>query len=325
MKRLYAVLFGLLSFAFLAAPAQAQTITIGTCGTGGYWFQSGTVLAQLINKYGGGVKAKAIPTACAIYNLVALGRGDIDIGLSIENMDRLAEAGAAPFAGKDTKGKIRFLTTWYTNYLHIYTLNPKIKTLQDLRGKRVAVGVPQGGTYKVAMAVFKADGLDPQKDMTLVKVNLETGIMQLKAGQIDAQVWDMPPNNPAMSELTNTRHVYFIPVPKSAFRRIPKKLALSLVTVPAKTYPNMDHGVPMVAGYATLVTRKGLSSAVVEKVLGALYGHLGEFYAALPSTARQLNKKNTFSGLSIPLHRGALEYFKKHDFPGLKRVAHDMQ
>ena len=301
----------------VSTTADAQTVRIGTCGTGGYWFQSGTVVANLINKYGDGLNAKAIPTACTSYNLTALGNDAIEFGLSLDSMDKLAEAGKEPFADKGTKGKIRSLSTWYTNYLHIFTLDPDIKSIEDLRGKRLAVGAPKGGTFRQTMALLKAAGMDPEKDTTLAKVNLEAGSMQLRGGQVDAQFWSMPTNNPTMSELTSTRDVYFIPVSEATAQKLPESLNLRLRDVAKDTYPTLKSDTPMLSGSVTMVTRANLDADVVEKVLGAVYGHLDEFYQALPATAREVNKKAALSGLAVPLHDGANAYYSQRDFPGL--------
>jgi TRAP transporter TAXI family solute receptor len=304
---------------FVVRPAQAETVTIGTCGTGGYWFQSGTVLAELINEHAeGDVNAKAIPTQCAAANLVALAKGEIDFGLSVDSMDRKAFNGEDAFSDKGTKGKLRSVTTWYTNYLHIYTLDPDIKTLDDLRGKRVAIGAPKGGSFKQANAVLKAAGMEPGEDVELAKVNLESGIRQLKGGQVDAQFWLMPTNNPAMSELTNTRDVYFIPVSSAIVEKIPAGLNVRLETLSPEVYPMLEEGLPALASSATMTTREDVDDKVVEQLLDAVYGHLDAFYGALPATAREVKPENALSGLVIPLHDGAENYYEKHDFPGLE-------
>lgn len=322
MKRLLSTTLAMLGMLVLTSGAvQAQTtLRLGTCGTGGYWFQSGTVLANLINKYAEGVEAKAIPTSCTAYNLIALGRDAIEIGLSLSSEDPLAYRGDAHFSDKGTKDKIRAVSVWYTNYLHIFTLDPKIKSIADLRGKRLAIGVPKGGTNTQARAVLRAAGLDPDKDVQFSEVNLEAGVSQLRAGQIDAQFWSMPTNNPKMSELTSTRQVYLIPVTPDLVEKLPDALALGLGTIPADTYAGQKQPVHAAAGAVTLVTRANVDDDVVKKAVGALYDHLDEFYAALPATAREVTRENALAHLTIPLHPGARAYYREKGFPGLAEL-----
>lgn len=318
MRKILLLVIGTLLLNVISwSTAHAQTVRIGTCGTGGYWFQSGTVVANLVNNYFDDLNAKAIPTGCTAYNLTALSKDSIEIGFSLDSMDALAYSGKDAFSDKGTKGKIRSLTTWYTNYLHIFTLDPDIKTIEDLRGKRVAVGAPQGGTNRQANAILKAAGLVPGKDIELADVNLESGIMQLRGGQVDAQFWSMPTNNPAMSELTTTRDVYFIPLSKDLYAKLPKELNLRMSALPKGTYPTLQSDTVTLAGSVTMITRENLDDKVVKAVLDAIYGHLDEFRQALPPTALEVKKENALSGLSIPLHPAAAEYYSKNNFPGI--------
>lgn len=326
MKRLLSATLALLGVLLASGTVHAQeTLRLGTCGTGGYWFQSGTVFANLINKYAQGVEAKALPTSCTAYNLIALGRNAIEIGLSLSSEDPLAYRGAAHFEAKGTKDKIRALSVWYTNYLHIFTLDPDIKSVADLRGKRMAIGVPKGGTNKQARAVLRAAGLDPEKDVELAEVNLEAGVSQLRAGQIDAQFWSMPTKNPKMSELTSTRQVYLIPITRELLEKLPDSLALTYGTIAAGTYAGQKQDVAAAAGAVTLVTRANLDNDTVKKAMGALFDHLDEFHGALPATAREVNKANALSNLTIPLHPGARAYYEEKGFPGLSELDRRLQ
>lgn len=299
--------------------AQQKRITIGTCGVQGYWYQSGTVLARILNKYATGVKAKAKPTACTSYNITAINKNELELGISVNFMDKLAYTGTEPFK---SNMDISSLMLWYRNYMHIFTLNDEIKSLKDLEGKRVAVGVVGSGTRKTAIPILKSAGLEPGKNVDVLNVNLEAGIDMQKAGQADAQFWLMPKRNPGMTSLTETRKVYFIPVGQEQLQSLPSQVvdAYNVQNVPSNTYKHQKESVPMLSHLVTLLANPQLENDTVYNIVKAFFEHINEFYDSLPSTAKDISKDTALEGLLVPLHPGAEEYYKENNFPGLSSL-----
>lgn len=316
--RLLGIVLGVLGLLGVgAASVSADTLRIGTCGTGGYWYQSGTTLANMISEHVDGMDGRAVPTACTIFNINALARGEQDLGLSVPGRSLAAYKGEGQFADSNTAGRLKALTTWYRNFTHIFTLDPDIQSIADLEGKRVAVGVPGGGTHTQTMLLLEAAGLEPGEDVQLAEVNLETGVGQLEAGQIDAQFWLMPIHNPTISRLTSTRDVYLIPVSQELADRLPPELGVSLATIEEGTYRNQDTDVATLASAVNLMARADLDDRIVHDVLAALYDNLDQFHNSLPETAKEVSPDNALSGIAIPLHPAARAFYEERGFPGL--------
>lgn len=310
----------LMLFSFCGyAQAKKIDIRIGTCGPGGYYYQSGTVVANIINHYVPNVHAVAVTTTCASYNLHAIQAGALEMGLTLNIWNRMAYTGEALYKGPPLN-RLRFFSTWYVGYVHFFTLDPKVKSLADLKGKRVAMSQP-GGDAPVMVALLKGAGLTEGKDYTAIHTNLSNGISLMKAGQIDAMGWDMPFNNPAMKAFTHTRRVHLIPVTEREFASIPEdfKAGSYFGSIPAHTYPGQNFAVPAVAEPVTMDMSARVNPQVAYKIAAALFEHLGLFHRDLQSspTAMQVSKASAVAkGVSIPVQKGALKYYREHHFPG---------
>ena len=167
MKRttkMAAVLAFALSAGLIAAHAQQKTMAIGTGGTGGVYYPLGGAIANVLSKNLPNVQATAEVTGGSVDNLKLIGTGQSEMGFT------MADAALDAYKGEDKfkSGKIplQALLVVYPNRMHIVTVESTgIKTMADLKGKRVSTGSPGGATEVMAFRVIEAAGLDKDKDM----------------------------------------------------------------------------------------------------------------------------------------------------------------
>jgi TRAP-type uncharacterized transport system substrate-binding protein len=145
----------------LAATAHAQEfINVLTGGTSGVYYPLGVALSQIYGKAIPGAKTSVQATKASAENLNLLqaGRGEIAFTLG----DALNEAwkGNEEAGFKTPLKKLRTIAAIYPNYIQIVAnAESGIKTLADLKGKRVAVGAPKSGTELNARDIFKGAGM----------------------------------------------------------------------------------------------------------------------------------------------------------------------
>src|SRR5437763_10146995 len=155
----------------LCAPALAadQFINVLTGGTSGVYYPLGVALANSIARAMPQVKTSAQATKASVENLNLLqaGRGEIAFTLG----DSLSDAwkGNEEAGFKTPLKKLRGIAAIYPNYIQIMArADAGIKTLADLKGKRISVGAPESGTEINARVIFKAAGLE-YKDFSKVE------------------------------------------------------------------------------------------------------------------------------------------------------------
>src|SRR5690242_8064092 len=156
----------LVAAAVAAAPlalAAGTFVNVLTGGTSGVYYPLGVALANVIGKAMPNAKASVQATKASAENLNLLqaGRGEIAFTLG----DSLNEAwkGNEEAGFKTPLKKLRTVAAIYPNYIQIVAnADSGIKTLADLKGKRVAVGAPKSGTELNARDIFKAAGMSYQ-------------------------------------------------------------------------------------------------------------------------------------------------------------------
>ena len=102
----------------------------------------------------------SVETEGSIENGLLLGRGQANYGILQSDVAMLAASGAGPFAADGPLAKIAALGSLYPEPVHIVvSAGSPIRSVEDLRGKRVDVGTPQSGSRLNAIGVLQAHGI----------------------------------------------------------------------------------------------------------------------------------------------------------------------
>ncbi|GAB3799918.1 TAXI family TRAP transporter solute-binding subunit [Micromonospora zhanjiangensis] len=145
-------------------PWHGGRIFLATGNTTGVYYQLGGGYADIISRYLPGYEARAEPTGASGENITRLVNGDMEIAFSLADTAADATAGRGPFQGRPQP--VRSLARVYSNFTHvIVTTSAKagIKTMADLKDKRVSTGSPGSGTDALAGRLLTAAGLDPDR------------------------------------------------------------------------------------------------------------------------------------------------------------------
>ena len=305
--------FGLLAALIALAPIGAKSaefINILTGGTGGVYYPLGVALSKIYAEHIKDAKPSVQSTKASVENLNLLQQGKGEIAFTLG--DSLADAwkGNAEVGFKAKLTKLRTLAAIYPNYVQIAALKSAgIKTLADLKGKRVSVGAPASGTELNARAIFKAAGLKYEDFSKTEYLPFGESVELMKNRQLDATLQSAGLGNPALRDLANNVEVVFIPIPPEVIAKIGDKAYMDGV-IPANTYKGQTAAVPTAKIENFLVTRKGVSTDVVYSMTKAMYEHLDQLVAA-HAAAKSIKLANAIAGMPIPLHPGAAKYYRE--------------
>ena len=188
MNKMLRTLTALAVGALLALPAQAQQfINVLTGGTSGVYYPLGVALSQIYGKALPGAKTavQATKASAENLNLLQAGRGEIAFTLG----DALSDAwkGDAEAGFKAPLKKLRGVAAIYSNYIHIVaSADSGIKSLADLKGKRLAVGAPKSGTELNTRAILKGAGLSYADMGKIEYLPFGESVELMKNRQLDA-------------------------------------------------------------------------------------------------------------------------------------------
>lgn len=296
------------------APAEIVRLSIATGGTGGVYYPLGGGIAALISKHLANVEVTAEVTPASVDNMKLIQAGKADLALTMADVTFDALEGQGKFT-ETGKVPVRTLAVMYTNYLHIATTEATgIKSVPDLKGKRVSTGAPGSGTEVKCTRVFEAYGLDADKDFAArEKLGATESAAAVKDGKIDAYCWDGGLPTGSIVDLATTPGVKLVLVPHGdAIPKMAEKYGpfYFKTKVPGGTYPGLDVDTE-VAGIANLlVVNENMDETLAYNITKALIENQPEL-VAVHKAAEELTLTNAVTGSSVPFHKGAEKYYKE--------------
>jgi TRAP transporter TAXI family solute receptor len=312
MQRTLRNFIAVLAAALAPLPALAADafVNVLTGGTSGVYYPLGVALAGNIGKALPAAKTSVQATKASVENLNLLqaGRGEIAFTLG----DSLSDAwkGDEEAGFKTPLKKLRGIAAIYPNYIQIVArADAGIRTLADLKGKRISVGAPKSGTELNARAIFTAAGIG-YKDFAKVEyLPFGESVELMKNRQLDVTLQSAGLGVSALRDLATSVDIVVIPIPADVVRKT-NDPAYLVATIPANTYRGQTADVASAAVQNYLVTQEGVSNDTVYAMTKALWTGLDQLVAA-HSAAKAIDPKRALEGMPVPLHPGAEKYYRE--------------
>lgn len=293
-----------------AAVAAPTFINVLTGGTSGVYYPIGVALSQLYGSNIQDAKTSVQATKASVenLNLLAAGRGELAFALG----DSVADAweGVADAGFQKPLKSIRAIAGIYPNYIQIVAnAESGIKTLEDLKGKRISVGAPKSGTELNARAIFKAAGMS-YKDMGSVEyMPFAESVELIKNRQLDATLQSSGLGQAAIRDLASTMKLNFVSVPADVVTKIGNPV-YQVMNIPKETYDGQTEDVPTVAIMNILVTSEKVDDETAYQMTKLMFENLPRL-ANSHSAAKDIKLEHATQNLPIPLHPGAERYYKE--------------
>lgn len=294
-----------------AVSADVKFINVLTGGTSGIYYPLGVALSQIYGKAMPETKSSVQATKASVENLNLLesGRGEVALTLG----DALSDAwkGTEDAGFKVPLKKLRAIAGMYSNYIQIIArADSGIKSLADMKGKRISVGAPKSGTELNARAILAAAGLS-YKDFARVEyLPFGESVELMKSRQLDVTLQSVGLGAASIRDLANSVKIVVVPIPADVVKKV-NDPAYDVGVIPEWTYPGVGGGdVPTAIIKNFLVTHEGVPEDVVYKMTKSMFENLGQMTAA-HSAAKAINPKTAAKNTPVPLHPGAAKYYKE--------------
>ena len=293
-----------------AALAQAQYVSILTGGHGGVYYPLGVTLSQIFAKDIPHTHATALLTRGSVENLMLLqaGRGELGMTLADSLSDAWNGVEEAGFRGK--QHKLRGLSAAYNNYIQLVAnADSGIRSIADLKGKRVSVGAPRSGTELNARALFRAAGIS-YDDLSRVDYLPFVDSMELiKNRQLDATLISSGLGAAVVRDVAAAARIVFVPIPADVVAKVGDP-AYQAGVIPANTYSGQTQDVPTAAIPNFLVTHTGVSDDLAYRMTKAIYDNVLTLHAS-QAAAQGMSLANAAKGMPVPLHPGAERFYRE--------------
>mgnify|MGYP006391261667 CR=1 FL=1 len=294
----------------LTSCGEKKNYILATGGTSGTYYPFGGAIANIWNTKIENMNVTAQATGASAENLRLISNGDAEYAIVQNDVMDYANNGSDMFEGK----KIENLASVGTLYPEVVQIaaskNSGIKTVADLRGKRVSVGDAGSGVEFNAKQILEGYGIT-MKDIQKNNLSFKESAEGIQNGTLDACFITAGVPNSALQELAFTAGLVLIPVDGTQADSICSKYSFyTKTTIPAGTYKGTDTDTPALAIKATLAVSAKLDENTVYDMTKALFDNLDELSSA-HAKGKEVSAKNAVEGISVPLHPGAAKYFKE--------------
>lgn len=304
-----------LALAGAALPAQAQDfINVLTGGTSGVYYPLGVALSKVFSEKVQGSRPSVQATKASVENLTLLQQGKGEIGFTLGDSLALGWAGDEEAGFKGKLDKLRGMTAIYPNYIQVVaTKESGIKSLADLKGKRLSVGAPKSGTELNARAILGGAGLS-YKDLGKVEyLPFGESVELMKNRQLDATLQSAGLGVSSIRDLATSVPIVVVEIPAAVVEKVGSPYVK--VSIPANTYEGQTAAVPTAAVVNYLVTHSGVKDETVYQMTKAVFESLPDL-AAAHAAAKDIKLESALAGMPVPMHPGAQRYF---DEKGVKK------
>ncbi|HEU5144058.1 MAG TPA: TAXI family TRAP transporter solute-binding subunit [Dermatophilaceae bacterium] len=281
-------------------------VTIATGNSTGVYFVLGGGIASMLSSKTP-LKATAAETGASVQNIQQLVGGQYDIAFSLA--DTAADAVAGKGAFKEPQ-KVQALGRIHANYTQVVVRKAAgIKTVEDMRGKRISTGSPKSGTEVIATRLLKSAGLDINKDVQAQRLELGKTVDGMKDGSIDGFVWSGGLPTPALTDLFTSQKdaVDFVDVTPL----LPKMKEINAVyaegSIPAATY-GLPSDVKTIVVPNVLLVGEDFPASNACGITKLLWENSAELAKVHPS-GKEFTKENGPQTDPVPLHPGSKTAF----------------
>jgi TRAP transporter TAXI family solute receptor len=319
--------------AFLAAtaagmPAGAQEVhyTAGSIAEGSTPFLVNTAWANAVNKYVPGHKITVSTVGPATRHMILTAEGKMDFTMSTPNSHRLLYLQMAYFSKiEEGPKKAAALNSIFSYPIGVTQIVARadsgIKTLADIKGKKVFMGPPSSGAARTLDVIIESHtGYKAGKDFEQIKTDWGPAMQGFQDRKFDVMVVLAAPPSTGLAQILLTDKLRMISLEESkfdhpAYKNLAREPGRTVTKINAKKVygPNMLNEEPILAtsSWVELACRYDLPEDAIYKMTKAFWEHLDEAHAMAKIMPDVVNLKNAMTAMSSRIHPGALKYYKE--------------
>ncbi len=286
-----------------------QFINIATGGTAGTYYPIGGAIAEVLNK--NGMNASAQSTGASVANINMLKDKQVELAIVQNDITYYAVNGEEMFKEGGKIENLKGIASLYPETCQFVVREDSgIKSIVDLKGKRVAVGAAGSGAEANARQILEAYGLT-YDDVDEQFLSFAEGSYAIKDGTVDAAFVTAGYPTASVQDVASQNKIRLLPVGDEQVKLLSEKYPFYTKTiVPAGTYQGFDEEIETVSVMAILVANDKIDAALGEKLTQAIFDNLDKI-AAAHSAAKSITKEGALKGMDfMTMNEGATKVLK---------------
>ena len=313
--------FGMMLLSALPGAAQAQaqtqtqaelplTVSLGTATHGGGFPVYGDAVVRTVAQTDPALKIEARNTRGSLENIPLLEEGKLDFGLV------QGEAAHEAWIGTGRPpARLAIVAAMYSQPgMFVVRADSPARSIQDLRGKRVAFGARSSGLVLLARYVLDGLGMDMTRDFKAVFLDRAgEGPGLLAKGEVDA-LWGAGSSWPGFVAVMNAPQGgrFIVPDARERERILARHAFLKALTLPAGSFRGQDQPLQSVGSWSFILAHPDRNEEQAYRLARAL--HRGErLIGEILPQARETTALNTWNAAPRPqlLHPGTLRFLRE--------------
>ncbi len=318
----------LLLAAVAAAPAGAQEISyfrIGTGGIGGTYYPVGGVIAQAISSPPGsrpcdkggscgvpGLLAVVLSAHGSVANIDAIGAGKLESGFAQSDIAYWAHSGTGTYLKKGRVENLRVIASLYPESIQLVARKGLgLRSVLDLRGRRVSLDEPGSGTLVDARLILAAFGMS-EKDVKASYVKPSPAIDLMRDGELDAFFIVAGYPTKAVTDLVSEAGAELVPIEGPEIDALVRKYGFfSPSVIPGQTYQGIGETRTLSVGAQWLVAAE-VDEELVYGITRALWNDATrKLLEGGHAAGAAITLDTALDGIAIPLHPGAERFYRE--------------
>ncbi|MBQ0000900.1 MAG: TAXI family TRAP transporter solute-binding subunit [Clostridiales bacterium] len=310
MKKALAITLAAAMTVATSTAAFAGELTFTTGGEQGTYYAFGNVLAgEVSGKTDTAVTA--ITSGGSAANIDALDMEDAQIAFAQSDVLAYAYEGSERFEDGVQVDCFSIVASLYMEQVQIVTVDPEIKTVEDLKGKNVSIGAAGSGVFFNAVDILGAYGMTVD-DINPTYESFGDSADSLQDGKIDAAFITAGAPTTAVTSLGTAKDIYLVSLDDEHIDALIAECPYYTKNVIAADTYGLAEDVTTVAVGAVVIARDDVSEDDVYNFVSSIYENIDEITVAHAKGA-ELNLEFASSVTSVPYHAGAAKYFAEKD------------
>lgn len=302
-----------------------ETFRMSTLGPGTSPYMVMTTFANTVNKNSDDYSIIVNATGAATKHQLDTAKGKIEFYMSSPSIVHLMQNQKAMYKkiknAKALSENLRAVLNFPMGVYHgtVYEKSD-IKSMMDIKGKRVFAGPPGGAARRTVEKMIEAvTGYKPGKDYTSVKLGWDSAAQAFQDGNLD--VYFVPTNapSPVISQIALTNKIRFLGIPQAELESSDSVIALAkrpgfkFMKLPVGAYGKNQMNEEDIYTLAVTVgigTHQDMSEDTIYRITKTFWENLEAQYEASP-WLRNISLERAFDDLNMPLHPGAERYYRE--------------
>lgn len=314
VSRFFLILFLVLIFicGYFLVENQAvyakKFIQIKSSSLGGSWYAGGAAWAKLISQNTDYIAINSSSPGLDNESIARLARGEADLIFLTGPGAYNAYKGIGSTWEGNPQPLCALFGLW-PGVLNVVVLkDSKFESIQDLKGATIATYVPGDVNGEQVLALLEHHGVT-EKNAKFYRIRKSDGARMFIDGRVDALAYYFGYGHADLKEISASRKIRFLPPDKKMVQGFLEENPFYYLGQFGEEF-GCENELQLIGPYLTACSAK-MSEEMAYTFTKVWFENLDWLETVLPQNIPLINREDPSAGIPIPLHPGAIKYFKE--------------